>query len=135
MSLVEEIRPLVVPEVDEAAARRELRAQIARLERQLADALVSAFPRTAIDVGVAGVGGPRLLDLGELEAQRDAMQARLRDARVALDDRGRMEEDNRVLLEQMLLEPHRHKWTRLRLRDLGKDGCGVYQVRPRLGLV
>jgi hypothetical protein len=35
----------VLPEVDERAARRALRAQIARLERELASAVIAAYPR------------------------------------------------------------------------------------------
>jgi hypothetical protein len=35
----------------------------------------------------------------------------------------------------MLLEPGRHKFVRVANRDLGAAGCGVWQVRPRLGLV
>jgi len=73
--------------LEEDAARRSLRGQIARLERHLADALVSGFPTHAIDVAVPGRGGPRLLDLGELENLRDDLAARLCDARAALAGR------------------------------------------------
>jgi hypothetical protein len=127
--------PLETVEVDEAAARRALRAQIAVLERQLAEAFVSAFPRTALNVRVPAGDGPRVLSLGDLETQRDALQARLRDARRALERRGRWEEGNRVLLERMLLEPGRYKFSRLANAELGEGGCGVWQVRPRLGLI
>src|SRR5947209_8298032 len=48
------------PEVDERAARRSLRDQIARLERELGNAFVSAFPRTGVDGRVPGAGRPRL---------------------------------------------------------------------------
>ena len=124
-------------DVDEAAARRTLREQIARLESDLADAFVTAFPRTAVDVRVAGPArrGPRVLDLGELEAQRDALSERLRETRSRLEERGLREEHGRITLERMLLEPHRHKFARLHREDIGQDGCGAYQVRPRLGLI
>src|SRR5262249_5623770 len=39
------------------------------------------------------------------------------------------------LLERMKLEPGRYKFTRLAVRDLGQGGCGVWEVRPRLGLI
>jgi hypothetical protein len=122
-------------EVDEAAARRSLRDQIARLERQLAEAFVSAFPRTPVDVRVDGAGGPRVLGLGELEAQRDELQERLRAVRGALEERGRQVEANRVLLERMLADPKAYKFARLHRADVDQGGCGAYQVRPRLGII
>ena len=123
------------PEIDERAARRTLRRQIARLERELGQAFVSAFPRTGVDVRVPSSGGPRMLGLGELERLRDDLAERLHEARRALEDRGAVEERNRALLERMLLDPERYKFVRIPNRDLGEDGCGVWQVRPRLGLV
>jgi hypothetical protein len=138
MELLDQRIPVTGRETtDEAAARRALRAQIARLERRLGDAFVSAFPRTAIDVRVPApaAGGPRVLTLGELEAQRDALQERLRAARAELERRGVREESNRILLEKMLLQPGRYKFARLRNADLGEGGCGVWQVRPRLGII
>ncbi len=129
-------RPFVEREVDEAAARRSLREQIARLERQLADAVVASFPQTRLDIRPAGAaGGPRVLSLGELEAQRDALQVRLREARSVLEERGAEVEQNRILLERMLLEPKRYKFARLHRSDVDMGGCGAWQVRPRLGLV
>ena len=122
-------------EVDEAAARRTLRAQIARLERQLGDAFVSAFPSTPVDVRVAGAEGPRVLGLGELEAQRDALSERLTQTRAVLEARGAEIEANRVLLERMLANPRRYKFARLHRADAGLGGCGAYQVRPRLGII
>ena len=127
------LEPLV--EVDEAGARRALREQIARLERLLADAVVSGFPRTPIDIRVGNAGGPRMLSLGELEAHRDALEEGLRQARAALEADAERVERNRVLLEQMLLEPKRFKFARLHRADVGMGGCGAYEVRPRLGLI
>lgn len=123
------------PEVDERAARRSLREQIARLEHELGRAFVSAFPRTGVDVRVLATGGPRMLGLGELERLRDDLAERLHEARRALEQRGVEEERNRALLERMLLDPGRYKFVRIANRDLGEDGCGVWQVRPRLGLI
>jgi hypothetical protein len=127
--------PGVAVEVDEAAARRALRVQIARLERQLADAFVSAFPSTPVDVRVGGAEGPRVLGLGDLEAQRDALTERLREARLTLEARGAEVEANRILLERMLADPRRYKFARLQRADVDLGGCGAYQVRPRLGII
>jgi hypothetical protein len=129
--------PRIDEQVDESAARRTLREQIARLERQLADAVVSAFPQTRLQLSPAhgGGDGPRMLSLGELEEQRDALEVRLREARSVLDARGAEVERNRVLLERMLLEPKRYKFARLHRTDVDMGGCGAWQVRPRLGLI
>jgi hypothetical protein len=123
-------------EVDEAGARRSLREQIARLERQLADAVVASFPQTRLDITPpAGGGVPRLLSLAELEAERDSLQRRLREARAVLESRGAEVERNRILLERMLLQPKRYKFARMHRTDVDMGGCGAWQVRPRLGLI
>lgn len=121
---------------DERAARRALRAQIARLESDLSDTLIAAFPRDGVDIVVpARRRGPRILDLGELEQLRDDLVGKLHEARVQVARVGDEHAAKRALLERMLLEPERHKFVRLSLRDLGEPGCGVYQVRPRLGII
>jgi hypothetical protein len=129
--------PLAPPApADERGARVALREQIARLERALADTLIEAFGRSAVDVRVpARARGPRLLSLGELELVRDDLAARLHTARVQVAERGEEHAAARALLEQMLREPGQHRYVRLSLRDLGERGCGVYQVRPRLGII
>ena len=38
-----------------------------------------------------------------------------------------------MALERMLLEPGRYRFVRISNRDIGEPGCGVWQVRPRLG--
>jgi hypothetical protein len=123
------------PDVDEAAARRALREQIARLERQLCAAVASSFPYGALDVRVGSRGGPRLLAIAELEALRDDLVERVHAAREQLAERGRRQERARELLERMLAEPGRYRFVRLPNRELGERGCGVWQVRPRLGLI
>ena len=50
----------VQPDVDERAARRALRAQIARLERDLASAVIAAYPHLPAGPSVSHAG-PRLL--------------------------------------------------------------------------
>jgi hypothetical protein len=125
-------------EVDEAAARRTLRAQIARLERELGDTVLAAFPHVR-EPRRAHAGaphpGPRLLSLGELEQVRDDLAERLRAARVVVGERAELESRSRALLEEMLREPERHKGVRLPVADLGERGCGAYSVRPRLGII
>jgi hypothetical protein len=126
--------PAVV-EIDEAAARRTLRDQIARLERQLASAAAAAWPRVDLRWTVEGMGGPRLLSLGELEALRDDLALRVGIARRELADREEAEAGARRQLDRMLADPPAHKWARVTNAQLGQPGCTTYEVRPRLGLL
>jgi hypothetical protein len=127
------IIPLV--EVDEAAARRTLRDQVAKLEAELSAAFVAAYPRRGIDFQVGGRSGPRMLSLAELERLRDELAHRLQEARRTLDDRAEVESRHRLLIEEMLRDPARYKWVRVSNEDIGEPGCRHWHVRPRLGLV
>jgi hypothetical protein len=126
------------PVVDggERAARRALRTQIERLERELSDAFVTAFSMGGLN---QAAGQPRrqarLLDLGELEHVRDDLVERLSDARSWISKRGDEQAASRLALEQMLLEPGKHRFERVSCSDLGQPGCGAWEVRPRLGLI
>jgi hypothetical protein len=126
------------PVVDggERAARRALRAQIERLERELSDAFVTAFSMGGLD-HAAGQSRrqARLLDLGELEHVRDDLVERLSDARSWISKRADEQAASRLALEQMLLEPGKHRFERVSCSDLGQPGCGAWEVRPRLGLI
>jgi hypothetical protein len=122
------------------AARQTLRGQIARLEAELADAFVTSFqmrgsgePGRPAEPAVAAA--PRLLGLGELEVVRDELAQRLHAVREANEQRGREQEAKRALLERMKLEPGRYRFTRISAAEIGEPGCGVWHVRPRLGLI
>lgn len=128
----EAVRP---PEPAEAVARRDLRRQIARLERRLGELFGEAFPRRGIDWGVAAVGGPRLLDTGELERDRDALAQRLREAEDELARRHAAEHANRELVGRMVAAPERFRWVRVSNLDLGEPGCRHWHSRPRWGLL
>jgi hypothetical protein len=120
----------------ELAARRTLRGQIAKLEHELSDAFVTAYPMGGLERKmVEHHRDPRLLDLGDLERVRDELAERLRAARVTIAERAEVQAANRVLLERMLLEPGKHRFVRIGCNDLGEPGCGAYHVRPRLGLI
>jgi hypothetical protein len=122
-------------ESDDRAARRTLQRQIARLERELADAIVAAFPHVPVPEAPPSPRGPRLLDLGELERVRDDLAERVHGARLAIAERAEHEARSRALLEAMLRDPARHKWVRVWAADVGERSCGAYHVRPRLGIV
>jgi hypothetical protein len=120
-------------EVDEAAARRSLREQIARLEAELSALFCSTYPRQGFEWSVRSRGGPRLLGLPELEQLRDDLVERLQRNRRALGDRTFVEQENRRLIEEMLLAPEEHRWVRVGNADIGERGCRYWHVRPRWG--
>ena len=128
-----------VEAVDERAARRSLRAQVARLERELSQVVASGFPhipaKAARDGAAEAFGGPRLLTLAQLERQRDTLAGRVQDIGSLARKRAEHERRSHELLARMKLEPGRYRFVRLPVRDLGQGGCGVWEVRPRLGLV
>jgi hypothetical protein len=125
----------VLPEVDERAARRALRAQIARLERDLASVVIAAYPRLPAGHARVRASGPRLLGLGELERIRDDLADRVADVRERVARQGERQAAKRVLIERMLLHPGEYKWVRVSNADIGEPGCKNWHVVPRLGLV
>jgi len=128
--------PDLVGEVaEEAPARRALRAQIARLERELARLTPETKPHDRIAWSIGGEGGPRLLGIGELERVRDDLAERLHAVRETLAARAAREAEKRALLERMLRDPARHRFVRVSAAEVGEPGCGVWHVRPRLGLI
>jgi hypothetical protein len=120
---------------DERAARRSLLDQVSRLETELASLFCSTWPRKGFAWDVPGRGGPRLLSLAELEELRDDLAGQVADSRRALSDRTWVEEQNRRLIEEMLLAPERHKWVRVSHEDIGEPGCRHWHVRPRWSFI
>jgi hypothetical protein len=113
--------------VDTHAARRDLRDQIARLERDLSLALADAFPRREpLRTGrsASAQAGPRLLELGQLESIRDELAGRLETLRAPRAD---------ALLARMHAAPERHRGAVVTSAELGEPGCRVWKVRPRFG--
>ena len=128
---------LVIDRKDgERAARGSLRAQVARLERELSAIVADRFPYIpAPGPSAQACAGPCLLNLEQLERSRDRLAGRLQELRLLAAERTEHERRAHELLEEMKLEPGRHKFARLPVKDLGQGGCGVWQVRPRLGLI
>jgi hypothetical protein len=121
---------LPAPAVDEAAARRSLRDQNARLDGELA---ALGAPLAA---PIAGAGrGATVLGLAELERTRDTLAARAAAVRQQLDALGERQEIARRAREEMLLEPQRHRLARITNADVGEPGCRDWHVRPRFGLL
>jgi hypothetical protein len=134
MAAIDQIRVSGVA-VDEHAARRTLRDQIARLERELSAMAIAAYPRLDVRLNAPSLAGPRLLSLGELERIRDALAARLGDLEATAAAQAARQADAARELERMLADPPGHKWQRISHADLGIPGCGDYHVRPKAGLL
>jgi hypothetical protein len=138
---IDRIDRVWISETDERAARRALLAQVAKLERELSEIVVDGFPHILPpeQAGASGAhrvpGAPCLLNLGQLERTRDELAGRVQSARRASAQRAELETRSRELLERMKREPTRYKFVRMPVRDLGEGGCGVWEVRPRLGLI
>ncbi len=123
-------------ESDEQAAREALRKQVAKLERELSGLVAHTFPHISPrDEGGEAFSGPRLLSLAELERMRDRLVLRVGEVRGQVAERTALEQRSRALLQRMKLEPGRYKFTRVPVADLGDGHCGVWEVRPRLGLI
>jgi len=130
------------PVPDLAPARRDLRRQIAALERTWAGLLgeAPAGAPAAIWSGPIGTSSPapragRLLGLAELETGRDRLVAAIERARDGMRVEHARRAAARRRLEAMLADPARHRFYRVSQEELGVSGCGVYEVRPRLGLI
>jgi hypothetical protein len=139
---IERIDRVSTSGTNERAARRALRAQVARLERELSAIVVDGFPHiepptraSSSGLGDRSAGSPCLLDLGRLERARDELAGRLQQARRATAERVELETRARELLDRMKRDPGSYKFVRLPVRDLGEHGCGVWEVRPRMGLI
>ena len=127
---------LIDREDGERAARESLRAQVARLERELSSIVADRFPFIpAPGPSAEACAGPCLMNLEQLERSRDRLAGRVGEFRRLAEERIEHERRAHELLEGMKLEPGRYKFARLPVRDLGQGGCGVWRVRPRLGLI
>ncbi len=129
------------------AARRSLRLQIARLERRRSQLVAAGFPR--IQASRSGISpeasarphgpdrrtAPRMLSVGELERRRDLLVAQVGEAEQERERTAQRELQASALLQRMREEPRAYKFARLPVSELGGRGCGVWQVRPRLGLI
>jgi hypothetical protein len=135
-----------LPLVDERGARRSLTAQIARLDAELGALLTTTrnpdaeHPWRAPSAEPASSrrprrAAPRLLSLAELEQQRDELAGRVRAAQLAVAERAELQEDFRVLREEMLLDPDAYRHVRVSNADIGEPGCLDWHVQPRFGLL
>src|SRR3954471_18132807 len=93
---------VLAPPVDERAARQTLRDQIARLDGELGELVLSApwAAPLARESRRGRGGGATLLTLAQLKRARDELAARASAVRRALDARGEREEAMRRVREE-----------------------------------
>jgi DNA-binding transcriptional regulator YhcF (GntR family) len=119
--------------LDEGAARRILRAQIARLERELADYAwddpIEAPPPGPVTARPAGA----VAGSAELERTRDELLDRLSRLRSEAAARGDAEQAARLRRAEMEADPAAHAWEVVSAAEAGEAGSGEWQVVPRLG--
>ncbi len=124
--------PEVDPADDAATLRRELRAQISRIEAELApyawhDAVEAPPQRveTAEPVG-------RLPSVEDLQRTRDSLIGRLLRLRDEAARRGVDQQRAREHVESMLEDPSSHRWEVVTASDVGAE-AGSWRVVPRFG--
>ncbi len=115
---------------DEAAARRELRRQIGRLEAQLA-----SYPEARSKKQRHPLLRPKghVADIGELEVARDELMERLKEARTTAERRGKREGRARARRERIVGDPEANRWQRVGNEEVGDPGCGETRAVPRFG--
>ena len=128
-------QPARIPARD-VALRRDMRRQIAGMERQLGGLFASAFPRVGIDWTLGhAMHGPRILSTAELEVLRDELAGHLARIRAELGRRAESEQQRRRLIEAMVEDPAAHKWRLVSNEQIGEPGCRHWHSRPRLGVI
>ena len=100
--------------------------QVIDRERQ-AQAPIDAPGHDRAGSRLAGAMRPGCLTALDERAARATLRTQI--ARLERERRAREQ------LAQMQLHPGRYKFARLPVRDLGQGVCGVWEVRPRLGLI
>jgi len=127
--------PPLDPEAGAATLRRELRAQISRIETELAayawnDPLRPPPDRVATAVPVA-----RVASVEELSRTRNELIDRLARLRGEADRRALREQAGRVHVESMMDDPSSHHWEMVTSEQLGEPDCKNWRVVPRWGPV
>ena len=123
------------PDLNERAARSELRRQISALDGSLCELRAEAHPHPLKIQAKLGGGPARLLSLDQLESLRDSLAVSVEDARHELTLLRASQEQARGMVERMLADPAAHPWLRVSRQEAGLVGCGHWHVLPRFGLL
>lgn len=113
----------------EAAARRELRRQIGKLEAELA----AYPPDPSRSEASLRSSEPRIAGVAELAATRDGLLGELAGARAAAIKRGRRERRAREVRDAIVADPSAHRWEVVSAAETGEEGCVTWDVAPRMG--
>lgn len=125
--------PALDPDADSATLRRELRAQISKLERELAQ-YAWHDPRSAAPPGpVTAHPVGRIASVQELERTRGEMIDRLARLRGEAERRGAGHQQARAHVEDMISNPSAHRWEIVTGDQTGEPGCKSWRVVPRYG--
>lgn len=122
--------PDVGTEADEAAARRELRRQIARLEADLA-----AYPEARSTEHRHPLLRPKghVAGFAELSEIRNELMERLKEARKRAARKGERQARAHGRRERIIGDPESHRWERVGNEECGDPGCGETRAVPRYG--
>jgi DNA-binding transcriptional regulator YhcF (GntR family) len=129
-SLDEKLAPRTAE--DERSARAVLRGQIARLEAKLAPYVGAAAPSQP---GPPRSPEARVASIDELEAIRDDLITRLKQAQAEAKHTEDRRSAARRWREEARADPAAHRWEYATREDLGEPGCGRVEVRPAWGPV
>lgn len=125
--------PSIDPAAEGATLRRELRAQISRLERELAQ-YAWHDPRQPFQPGpVTAQPVGRVAGVEELERMRGEMIDRLSRLRGEAEQRGVTEQRARAHVEEMISDPSAHRWEMITADQTGDPGCKSWRVVPSYG--
>ncbi len=114
----------------EAAARRELRRQIGKLEAELA-----AYPPRAPPPPPSPCDRPNRGSPTSRSSPQRATRSldELAAARTEAVRRGRRERRAREVRDAIVADPAAHRWEVVSAAETGEDGCVTWQVAPRMG--
>ena len=118
-------------DVDEGAARRELRRQIGRIEAELASYTRDIEPPSGPPL--LNPNEPRIADVAALEGTRDALLTQLAEARRAAVARANRERRAREVRDAMVADPAAHRWEVVSASETGEEGCTTWRAGPRFG--
>lgn len=127
--------PPIDPEAGAATLRRELRAQIGRIEAELAMHAWEDRREPAPERVESAMPVGRIATVEELTETRDALVERLTRLRGEAERRSRGGARSRDHLERMVADPSSHRWEIVTSDDLGDPGCRNWRVVPRFGPV
>lgn len=127
--------PPIDPSRGDATLRRELRAQIGRLETELAAYAWHDPRQPAPQRPVTAEPVGRIAGVKDLEQVRGELIERLARLRGEAERRGANERLARGHVEEMLRDPAAHAWEVVTSADTGEPSCKDWRVVPSYGPV